>query len=313
MRKAHHFWLAGLAGAIAMAAVATADPIDPAHIPADARWVVHVDMDAARKTAAWKELYHRLGTDQDFQAFLLELEEVFNARFPEDLHDVTVCGSKLGDADSVVLVHATIDRKQIENRLAGLAGYSSTPRGKYSVLSWSDSGKPKFGGFVTDSLFMVGPNKEKVNTQFDVLAGKAPSLKVDAAMPRATKAACTVFVAGDALVKNRPAADNAWLGKIKSAWLTIAEEREETLVKLTVGAVDVSTAMQLKEAAEGLRDTLKTSAMPKDAKPITKKLAEVTNAAQIGQLENNVAVQCRVPNKIMPELIDEALTVARKK
>ena len=288
---------------------AAADPLDLTHVPADSRWLVHVDMDTACKSSAWKEIYSRLQQRPDFQAKVAELEGIFKARFPEDLHDVTVFGSKFGDKEAVVLVHATVDRRQVETLLSASASYNSTPHGDHSVLTWDDRGETKYGGFFSDSLFVVADNQDRVGATFDVLDAKAASLKSDATLAKGSQAGVMVYVAGDEIAKLRQGnkAHSPLLGQMKAAWFSISEEKEDTLVRVNVDANDAATATKMQQAAEGMRAMLNLAAGADDAKPIVQKLSDLVTQATVVVKESSVSVECHVPNKQIPALLDEAM------
>jgi len=288
---------------------AVADPLDLTHVPADSRWLVHVDMDTAGKSSAWKEIYSRLQQRPEFQAKVGELEAAFKARFPEDLHDVTLFGSKFGDNEAVLLVHATVDRRQVETLLSMSPSYSNTPHGDHAVLSWEDHGQTKYGGFFSDSLFIIADNQDHVSAAFDVLDAKSASLKSDATLAKGSHAGVMVYVAGDEIAKLRQGnkAQSPLLAQMKAAWFSISEEKEDTLVKVNVDANDAATATKMQQAAEGMRAMLNLAAGADDAKPIVQKISDLVTQATVVVKESAVSVEMHVPNKQIPGLLDEAM------
>jgi hypothetical protein len=86
------FITAALFASVFIPAVGRADPFDPKHVPADAKWLVHADLDAARDTKSFDLVRQHLLVDAGAQAKFDQLETITGVRVPDDLHDVTVYG-----------------------------------------------------------------------------------------------------------------------------------------------------------------------------------------------------------------------------
>lgn len=299
-----------VAAGLSLSAVASvvADPLDTARVPADSKWVIHIDMDAAKKSKSWKELYDRLLLQGEFVEKVTELEQLFNASFPDDIHGITLYGPTFGEKDGVVLIHADVGRKQVEQMLTLAPGYSSTRHGDYQVLSWDDKGKINFGGFFSDSVFLIGQDKDRVGAVFDVLANKAASLKGDANLVKGAKGGVMFYVAGDELAKLRQmqAVRSPLLAQMKSAWIGLVEDKDDLVLKLNVQANDAATAQKMQQAAEGLRALLNLGAAEPDAKPGVKKLAELVAGAQLKVDGNTVSTDLRIPTRQIPAMLDQA-------
>jgi|GEM_PF-3087897 len=286
-----------------------ADPLDPAHVPGDSKWVVHVDMDAVRKSGIWKPVYDRLQQNPQFLKQVQDVEAVFNARFPEDLHDVTLAGAAFGDKAGVVLVHATVDRKQVERMLSTNPSYASEPRGNHAVLTWDDKGQTNYGGFVSDDQFIIGQSKDRVAAVFDTLDGKAAALKPDATLVKGTQNGLLIYVAGDELAKLRQAqiAKSPLLTQMQSAWITLNQEKDNLVLHLNVNATDAATADKMKQAAEGGRAMLALAAGEPEADPKLKLLADFVASAQLAVKESSVTVSITVPQTTITDLLDKNL------
>ena len=295
--------------ALSIAAVAHADPLDPGQLPADTQWAIHVDVDSLRKTGVWKTLDDRLESNPAISDKIGQVETLFNARFPDDLHDVTISGSAFGDKTGAVVVHATVDRKQVETMLAGNNTFASEPHGDHSLLSWTDHGENNFGCFINDSLFIIGPNKDRVAALIDTLEKKSESMKPDADLVQGQQPGVMVYVAGQELAKLRQvqAAKSPLLTQMKSAWIAMTEEKDDVVVRLHVTAMDAAHAEMMRKAALGIQAGLSLASGEPDAKPSIQTLAELAGQATVAAKDNNVVVELRVPEKNIPDLIDKAI------
>ena len=299
-----------------------AEPLDPATVPGDSKWVVHIDMDALRKSGAWKEIYDRAQKQPDFLPKVQELEKIFNARFPDDLHGVTLFGANFGDKTGVVLIDASVDRKQVEGLLAQVPKSTNTPRGDHSVLSWDDKGTTKYGSFFSDSKFLISDDKDSVAFALDVMDGKADALKPEAALAaglpdpkvKAVKGievpqpGIMIYVAGEGLAKlKQQAARSPLLTQMKSAYITLVEDKDDIVLKLNVAAESTQAAAKMQQSAEGLRAMLGLIASGEDAKPGVIKLNEIVQKAVLATNGTNVSLEARLSQKQLPAVLDEAM------
>ena len=303
-------------GVVSLFTAAYADPLDPAAVPGDSKWVIHIDMDAVKKSASWKDVYDRLQKAPDFVPKVTELENIFNARFPDDLHGVTLFGAGFGDRTGAVMINANVDRKQVEGLLAQGPKNTSTPRGDHSLLSWDDKGETKYGSFFSDSKFLISDDKESVGLTLDVLDGKADALKPDAALAAGVKAAAEkkdspgilIYVAGEGLAKLRAqAARSPLLAQMKSAYITLAEDKDDVVLRLNVTADTAQAATKMQQAAEGIRAMLGMKAAEDGAPANLVKLNDIVQKATLTASGNNASLELRVAQKELPAMLDEAI------
>jgi hypothetical protein len=301
-------------GVASLFTAAHADPLDPATVPSDSKWVIHIDMDAVRKSASWKDVYDRLQKAPDFVPKVTELENIFNARFPDDLHGVTLFGAGFGDRTGVVMINASVDRKQVEQLLAQGPKSTSTPRGDHALLSWNDKGVTKFGAFFSDSRFLISDDKDSVGLTLDVLDGKAEGLKPEAALAAGVKAdpekkpGVLIYVAGEGLAKLRAqAARSPLLAQMKSAYITLAEDKDDIVLKLNVTADTAQAATKMQQAAEGIRAMLGMKAAEDNAPANLVKLNDIVQKATLAASGTQASLELRVAQKELPVLLDEAM------
>ncbi len=296
-------------GVAVLFSTAHADPLDPAHVPADSKWVVHLDMDAFRKTDTWKAVYDRLQHNDGFEDKLAEIEAIFGAKFPEDLHDVTLSGAVFGDKAGVVIVHASVNRKQVEQMLALNEDYASEAHNNNMILTWSDKGVINYGGFVSDTQFLIGQDKARVAAEMDTLSGKTAPMKPDANLLKGLKDGVMLYVAGDELSKLRQAQESKspLLTQMKSAFIVLTQEKEDAVLKLNVTASDAPTAEKMRQAAEGIRAAFSLAAGEPDANAGLKTIVDLASAAVLASKDNTVTAELHVDQKKIPDLLDQAM------
>jgi hypothetical protein len=242
---------------LSVSSLTQADPLDTKMIPADARWVVHVDMDAARDTKLWAAVDDQLTGNRDFQNGIGKVEQITGASFPRDLNDVTLYGRSSDDAAGVVIVHAHVNRQQIETLLKMNLAYESKPYGDYQLLTWHDDDKNKtmFGTFRDDSTMIIARSADLVRFALDVMDGKSPSIKVDSPLAAGAKPQLLAFVAASSLKDlKKPGEDQSpVIQQMQSAWISLTETNGNADLKASVVADTAQNAEQLTHLLDGVK------------------------------------------------------------
>ena len=186
---------------LAMTQSVVAEPFDPSQVPADAKWLAHIDFDAAREAGLAKKVYdvwigqdpvkHRLLVDQ----FRL----IFGMNPIEDIKSVTVFSTRYVPESGVVIFRAKMDQSRLGTLLGQNPTHKTTSYGKHTLHRWTEDkgGKREHtaGCFHGPTVAVVGQDVEQVKAVLDVLDGKAPSLTDGAAQLKQAAAPGAVFVA----------------------------------------------------------------------------------------------------------------------
>lgn len=171
--------------ALGVAATAMAGPLDLKQVSADAKWVVHFDVDAMRESTLVQRIYDKVvqaapGAEQRLRQ-VTDLVEHLGMDLTRDLHGLTAYGMVVGKPDGVFLVDANVDQKSLLEKADQAPDHQATTHGAYQVHSWTDAkGKrhehPMAGTFYKPNLLVFAPTAEQVNAALDVLDAKSPVL-----------------------------------------------------------------------------------------------------------------------------------------
>jgi hypothetical protein len=136
--------LAALLVSLATSFAAAAEPLRPAWIPAEATWIVHIDIQA--------------GTASTIGGYLLAHRDHFQARGMEqfrqqlgidparDLKGITIYGESCEPEDAVALISATAATDSFLDRLrAQDSSYQQVKGERYTLDRWTEHGTPRFG------------------------------------------------------------------------------------------------------------------------------------------------------------------------
>lgn len=284
-------------GLIALAATtAIADPFDAKAVPADAKWVLHVDVEALAKSSFWPIIEQKINADANLQAGLQQFEMIASMSLPQDLHSVTVYGLGFNEPDGVILFRARANQQQLTTLLQQNPSFTSIPHGNYEVLSWEDKGKIMHGAFFGTDRVIIGQSQDNVERAIDILDGKGDSFKADSVMTQ--PAGVIAAVSSDAiaeLAKKPDQKNNPILPYISSAAISLAEQDQNVLIKAVFGAPDATKATQLKTSADGLKALGMMLANGENADPKLKLIAPLLPPLEISSQGSNVMINWSMP------------------
>ncbi len=263
---AGHISAASLGGLLLATPLVLAGPLDPAVVDSQARWVIHVDIESALRTAVGRSLLsdHR----SPAAAALESLRWRLGVSAVNDVHGVTVYGrSECADPGTVVVdMTAAADALHTSLAAAGLPGYqrsdSSPGSGAVAVHSWKAEGQRVFAAVVPGSdaepdvrRVVVAPSIERLEQAMGVIAGSRQSAQ-DAADAEGQPAELSlepdegaiIFVSATELGSFEPRASVS--RKISSLTINIGERATGVLPlrsdaadpKLTTPATSISAA-----------------------------------------------------------------------
>src|SRR5581483_7126667 len=81
-----------------------ADAFDPRQVPADAKWIIHADVDTARESKTFEAVWDRLLATGAAQGKFDQIEQFTGMNIPNDLQDLTLYGKEAGDEAGVILI-----------------------------------------------------------------------------------------------------------------------------------------------------------------------------------------------------------------
>lgn len=169
-----------IALAAAIAAPARAERLDLERVPADAVWLMHADMDAARESTVMRRMYERIVSKHPEVENMMGMAAGLAGMDPrKDLHDVTVYGLDTDKKNAVMIVHADANRGFLEKMVEKARDHQTMKHRDYVLHAWSHKGwKGHRGGkvvgaFFKDDMMVFARSADRVKTALDVLEGKA--------------------------------------------------------------------------------------------------------------------------------------------
>jgi hypothetical protein len=198
------------AACFALAVPARADGLKAGHVPADARWVVHFDVEALAASSVRPLLHEAMG---QLHRELHELAAFPNVKALDplrDVHSMTFYGSSTSPEDAVVLVSGSAQLETAMSDLGIVPGYRKVPAGNGVLHAWEDGDQAWFAYVhalpATDGprngagrrLVIFSDDEERLLGALDVVIDRRADLdaRKDARIQVRPRAGSILFVAG---------------------------------------------------------------------------------------------------------------------
>lgn len=165
--------------AVALAGPLRAAPVNPAEVAADARWVVHADLDVFKGGEMGKYMLDKM-TDARVKDKMAAFRQMFRFDPCEDIASVTLYGSSRREEDGIALFRGRFDGATLVTLLKANDTYKSRSGDGVEVHSWVDEkrrdGQRTFGAILDNQVVILGRSGDLVARAAAVLKGKSAAL-----------------------------------------------------------------------------------------------------------------------------------------
>ncbi len=161
-------------------ATTVAAPLDLSRVAADSKWMMHLDMDAARDSTIVQRAYERATKMHPHAENMISIFSGMTGMDPrKDLHDVTVYGFDTDKRNAVMIVCADAKREFLNKMVEKAANHKKTEYRSYTLHSWTQKGWPRgwsgsvVGAFFKDSIMVFARTEAGVQAALDLLDGSS--------------------------------------------------------------------------------------------------------------------------------------------
>lgn len=300
---------------LASAAMALAGPLDASQVPADAKWLVHIDVSGAQQTT----FAQQTAQESQVQDALGWIQERYGIDVGNDLTDATLFGLNYEPHTGVVLLDTSYDREKVIDVLNDEPSYKTTSYGDETLHSWTVTDKSAQPGDANRTYTMyaalqsgriiMGRSEEQLKKTLDVLADKGESLEGKDS-PLTAEVREGTFFRGAAIdlsgLKDRPGFQT--LPQTEQITVVAGEEDGTFFLNSNLAAADAQTAQQIKNVIEGFRGmvALQTGQQNQEA-------AELANAIKVTvENDTNVTINWEVDSEKLLEVAQSAKQMANE-
>lgn len=291
---------------LGLAALAGAETLKNDQIPADARWLVHVDVDALKTAAVARTISGRWLKRPAVARALRQLKQATAMDLHRDLHDVTIHGCHYAPHGAVVTIHANLNQPQVLGFLRTRPGFHSTHYGQHQLIQWtettSNEGQHTISAcFFSPDVLVFGRDESEVKRTLDVLSGTAPSLtESDPLFAPPDPPGAMLQVRGVGLSEVPLPFQSPLLRKSKYLLAVGGEQDGDAFAQARVTTESPEIAGQLRAVVEGLL------AMAKLRFDTDDEVLQLLDAVNVSTDEKTVTAECRWPASKVITLVERA-------
>jgi len=282
---------------------AHAGPLAREHVAADAKWLVHLDLDVFRGTQLGEQAIHQF-LDPQITKVTQVLKEQFDIDFDwKQVHGVTVYGldfKKPEKMDGVVLIQTELDVAQaletVLDRLTAqdpnAAPFQRLQQQPFPMYALKNGKEGVVGAPVAKGLFALARKREAIEQARRVCTGQADSLTAaKRTAPPVTQSAgfLTVSVMDAALAGAGLPQQMRVLKDAQGAQVVAGEKADKIFLSAALEAKDNAVATQIQQALQGVVALAMLADLP------DKDLKLVAESVKVSGRDNTVTIDLQVP------------------
>jgi hypothetical protein len=310
--------LLALPGVLAGTLPAAAGPLPISYIPADAQWVVHVDLEKGLKTSVGSYITGHLA---EFEFDGLEAVRAKTGINPlADIKDVTVFGTSGEPQEGVAIIHTTgavdafLERSRKEE-----STFKQVTRGEYTLDTWTEGGSTRFGYVKNlgenERLILVAQDADRLAAAIARTAGPGSGSGPAKAEPgdllkQPPKATSVLFVAARGLGSMAANPKTVMLQQAEGLVLDCGEDDGFLYASMAVTTRSAQDAQDLLAAMNGC---IAIARMGARRNPELAGLMEVTSGLSLSAENGTVRGQMRYESAKALDMLKEAAAKERHK
>jgi hypothetical protein len=238
--------------AVLPAFVAPADPVIAKHIAKDAKWYIHLDFAAAKKTVFYASVLDAVRAHFPLDDTLAQVKQFLDVDPLTDINGFTVYNNSFEKDVAAIIVYAKVNPERFTQALQQNADFKETPYNKHALLSWTDNndGKHKNGCFYADGVVLMADQEATLRMAVDVLDGTKPAESPLAKTPESPGA----FLYGSADLAQAPDKKvSQLLSNSEAATASLGELEGKLKLAVNITALNPQTGVQLKKLLDGAK------------------------------------------------------------
>jgi hypothetical protein len=240
------------------AAVVQASPVEFKQVPADAKWLIHLDIDAARTSPVVQKAFHEC-TQQcpAFHEKLRHLGKELGLEHRKDLHGITIYAVSFWPHHGVAIVNANWNQQVLKEKAEKAPEHKCLVYGKYHIHTWAaheccEHLHHVAGVLYKPDVLLLSSGSDLLTSALDVLDGKAANLAGKNSPLAAKVREGTIFLARAEGLDHAPAARHcAILHSIERFDLERGQHEGQWFSQLAVTAESPAVALDLKRVLDG--------------------------------------------------------------
>lgn len=272
----------------------SAAPLDPDRVPVDAKWVAHLDVQAAMESELGKlivEDLRAMGLDDGVR----KIRAIFGVDPLTSFAGITLFGRSYNEDDAVIVIEAVSNTARLEELVEAGDDYRKSSYSGRTVHSWIEGkgksrGERKYG--VIDrknregsSLIIVANDRDRLTGTLDVIDGRKASLAKthrEVLKARPDRGSMLYIAADDVAeaAKNKDA-HSAMVRTARSLIVDVGEQKGVTFIDMQI---NTNTPQQARNIQQMIRGMLAAVSMAQESPDHP--LSQLVDAVEVNAAES---------------------------
>lgn len=275
-------------------------------IPAEHRWVLHLDLQRALQgeLGAWAD---EVLTNETTAARIRLLEAVTGIDPRRDLRTITISGIDNQQDRAVALIVGDFDPERIRTLAAAAEGHQTFRHHDHVIHHWLDAKheppKPQYGTLIDTDLLVIAGDRSVLTRTIDAIDGRVESLDGDPEFAELARGDAAVVLGAatdlDAWRELKPRA--AMLREVDRLHLTLDQVDGALRLQLAITAKQEPKAQQLLQVVQGLL-ALHGLGQRQAADPAIQQVIQSLEATRAG---STVHLQASLPVAELKRLVEQ--------
>ena len=152
-----------------LSALTLAAPINQAAIPADAKWLFHIDFDALRASQIGGLVRKDIEAEHGQQ--IEGMSTLFGTDLLDDVYGATLYGPDADEANAVALIHVKYDKDKLLALLKMGETYAETDYQGKTLYHWHDDKRDReqVGAFINNEIIAISQTDAAVTGVLDLM------------------------------------------------------------------------------------------------------------------------------------------------
>jgi hypothetical protein len=240
-----------------LANLTQAEPLELKQVAADAKWVMHVDVDALWTATLVQKAYHKcMEMHKDAEKKMDMMCRMMGMDPRKDFHGVTIYGKDTNKEHGVMIVHANVNQNLLLQMAAMAPNHKATSYGSYELHSWTHKGWKKeshtmTGVFYKPNIMVFAGCGEAVKAALDVLDGKSAGITGKESPLAGRTLPGSIFVARASAID--PKTRCPVLKQAESFRVALGENKGESFYRARLVMKSTEAVDQVKAITEGFK------------------------------------------------------------
>jgi hypothetical protein len=276
--------------------------IQKSMIPADAVWLIHIDVAKFASTQIGEHLLSEEGSST-LKKKNAQFRKKYQIDLLKDIDDITVFGMGAGEEQIVACLRGNFNQNYLLGLLDEEESHREIPYGKYTIHNWDDD---EFGVFVGEHLALLGPSEDALKLTLDVIGGKKENISsssMNAYLKDIPSDSFFAALVDDISSLAKGASKVFIIKKTESASLSLMEKGENLNLRLDFSAKTLEDAKNMESVIRGLVALVN---MQLEEKKTGIKVPEDMNITTDGK---KIEVEVNFPIKVLMDKVSEKIKI----